>query len=271
MRIQHGYLGSQHQSRHHLLQGHTAQPLLTSGSPTDTIPATHKYQKPEARPIEFCQIAAMDPKQQRVGTKEEHDDARRRLLEAEKQLVAKSREVADLRRQLPWVRLEHDYHLEGRQGRVSLSSLFPKDGKKDLVVVHFMFDAHWNEPCEQCSCWAESNSTQLPFFLDRFNFAVVAKAPFERLEALGERKGWRFAFYSSAGSSFNRDFGVEETEEGVVKQKPGISVFRREEGVLYHTYTAHARQLEGFNSVSSSIGMRSSQAQSKLQFPALNN
>lgn len=191
----------------------------------------------------------------KVGTKEQQNAARQALLVAEKELTRKNDEVTRLRGELPWVKLEQDYQFDSASGPVSLSSLF-KDGKKDLVVVHFMFDPDWDDACNHCSCWAETYTQQLPFFQDKFNFAVVAKASVEKLSGLADRKGWSFPLYSSQGSTFNKDFLVENTKGKVEGkevqpgQAAGLSVFRCEEGVVYHTYSAYNRGLEKFNAVS---------------------
>lgn len=190
----------------------------------------------------------------KVGTKTDHNAAREALLAAEKELTRKNDEVSELRRDLPWVQLEQDYKFHGATGAVNFSDLF-KDGKKDLVVIHFMYEPEWDNGCSQCSCWAEAYNNQLPFYQERFNFVVVAKAPFEKLSELAERKGWGFPMYSSHGSTFNKDFEVEDTvgksagEEFPMSQAPGVSVFRFEDGVLYHTYSAHRRGIEKFNPV----------------------
>lgn len=190
-----------------------------------------------------------------MGTKEQQDAARQALLEAEKELTRKNDEVTRLRGELPWVKLEQDYQFEGLDGPVSLSGLF-KEGRKDLVVVHFMFDPDWDNACSRCCCFAETYTQQLPFFQDKFNFAVVAKAPVEKLKKLMDRKGWSFPMYSSQGSTFNKDFEVEDTvareggKEVQMSQAQGLSVFRFEEGVVYHTYSTYNRGMEKFTTVS---------------------
>jgi predicted dithiol-disulfide oxidoreductase (DUF899 family) len=91
--------------------------------------------------------------------------------------------------------------------------------------------------------------------------------------------GWSFPWASSFGSDFNYDFGVAFTEEqqrsGVVeynframdtkselsdsdtlavfgtdaatvtREAPGMSAFALEDGVVYHTYSAYIRGLDG--------------------------
>ncbi|CAD7695477.1 unnamed protein product, partial [Ostreobium quekettii] len=187
-----------------------------------------------------------------VATRAEHDRLRAELLKAEKALTHQRDEVARQRRLLPWVRLEKDYALQDADGSpVLLSGLF-KDGKQDLVVYHMMFDPEWDGACPLCCFWTEGYDTNAPFFEDKFNFAVVAKAPHDRLKALMALKGWTLPMYSSAGSDFNADMRVQDTfmisggTKVPLTQVSGVSVFRKEGDVVYHTYTTKDRGVEVF-------------------------
>ncbi|CAD7699220.1 unnamed protein product [Ostreobium quekettii] len=110
-------------------------------------------------------------------------------------------------------------------------------------------------PCEYCCCWTEGYNAYAPFFEDKFNFAVVAKAPADRLKLVMAMKGWSLPMYSSAECDFNADFEVEDTvmecdgREVPLSQGPGLSVFRKEDGVVYHTYSTYGRGLEVFNAI----------------------
>eukprot|EP00803_Ostreobium_quekettii_P004556 evm.model.scf_248EXC.15 EVM.evm.TU.scf_248EXC.15 scf_248EXC:98588-100215(-) len=190
-----------------------------------------------------------------VASREERDRLRKELLIAEKGLTRQRDEVARRRRELPWVRVEKDYTFEAAGGAtVRLSELF-RDGKDDLVVYHFMYDPDWELPCDHCCCWADGFNAYLPFFEDKFNFAVVAKAPYERLASVNEMKGWTLPMYSSAASDFNKDCEVEDVvvkaggKEILLSQAAAVSVFRKEDGVVYSTYNTSQRGLECFNAI----------------------
>lgn len=190
-----------------------------------------------------------------VVSREEHERLREELLMAEKALTRQRDEVAKLRRSLPWVRVEKEYTFEGIDGSVvKLQDLF-REGKKDLIVYHFMYDPQWELPCDHCCCWAEGYNAYLPFLEDKCSFAMVAKAPYRRLKLVMAMKGWSLPMYSSAGSSFNVDFNVEnqvakfEGKELTLSQGPGLSVFRKEDGVVYKTYSTYRRGLEDFNAI----------------------
>src|SRR5881227_3572069 len=73
----------------------------------------------------------------KVGTQEEFDAAREKLLAEEKELTRRSDELARKRRELPWVPVEKDYSFETEAGTKSLAELF--DGRSQLLIYHFMF------------------------------------------------------------------------------------------------------------------------------------
>jgi predicted dithiol-disulfide oxidoreductase (DUF899 family) len=59
-----------------------------------------------------------------TGTREEWLAARLKLLEAEKELMRRSDEVARQRQELPWVRIDKEYRFETDKGSASLAELF---------------------------------------------------------------------------------------------------------------------------------------------------
>ena len=111
-----------------------------------------------------------------------------------------------------------------------------------------------------------------------------SRAPLAKLQAYKRRMGWTFSWASAHGSDFNFDFNVSITEEqqragGVEynyrhcghpivatqvpepvarfaatcgtdadayrRERPGMSAFALEDGVVYHTYSTYARGLDG--------------------------
>jgi predicted dithiol-disulfide oxidoreductase (DUF899 family) len=94
---------------------------------------------------------------------------------------------------------------------------------------------------------------------------VISRAPFEKLDAWKQQIGWTFPWYSSEGSDFNYDFHAtlddkiapieynyatkEELEAkgqmwNVQGEQPGLSVFLRQDGEIFHTYSTYARGSE---------------------------
>ncbi len=177
--------------------------------------------------------------------------ARRRLLAREKQLTRLRDQVAAERRELPWVRVDKDYRFQGERGERSLAELF--GGNSQLIVYHFMFAPGWSEGCVGCSFLADHiDGANRHLAHHDVSLVAVSRAPLEEFQAFRRRMGWRFDWYSSYGSDFNRDFGVSfdkaQLAAGSVdsnyqptpdagEEMPGASVFlRNPAGEVFHTY-----------------------------------
>jgi len=196
----------------------------------------------------------------RIASRKEWLDARVRLLQREKELTRLRDELSRERRALPWVPVTADYRFDGADGELSMADLFGDCSQ--LLVYHFMFGPTWEEGCPSCSFWAD-NFDGVGIHLAHRDVALVAvsRAPFQKLDAYRRRMGWSFPWYSSADSSFNHDFGVsfspEQQKNGttynfapaanVGDEMPGLSAFIKEDGAIYHTYSAFERGLDAFN------------------------
>lgn len=197
-----------------------------------------------------------------VATREQWNQARRELMQQEKQLTHLREQLSEKRRALPWVRVEQNYVFQSPTGPRSLSELF--GDKSQLLVYHFMYAPEWEAGCTHCSFWAEGFSSSVIHLAQAdVSFAVISRAPVEKLTAYAKRLGWSFPWFSSGGSSFNYDFGVSFTEEQRSSGKPvynfntiavrnsdmpGFSVFARDEsGDVFHTYSAYARGIDMMN------------------------
>ena len=196
-----------------------------------------------------------------VGTREQWTAARLDLLAREKELNRLRDELAEQRRQLPWVPVAKEYRFEGPDGERSLRDLF--DGRGQLLVFHFMFGPDWDEGCPSCSFWADSFDGVTVHLAHRdVTLVCVSRAPYERLADYRSRMEWRFPWFSSAGSDFNADFGVSFTPEQqahggrynfahqdqLPEEAPGISAFALRDGAVFHTYSAYSRGLDPINS-----------------------
>lgn len=206
-----------------------------------------------------------------VVTREVWREARVRLLAKEKALTKANDAVNRERRELPMVRVEKDYRLEGPEGTVGLLDLF--DGLRQLVVVHFMFDPAWDKGCPGCTGAADEVSEGLIRHLRLRDTALVhvSRAPLAKLQAYQAERGWpHLRWYSSHGSDFNLDFGAtvdarvapidynymskeQHLARGsalhVVNAEPPVEVsaysaFLRIGEQAFHTYTTFARGAE---------------------------
>src|SRR5213595_3840136 len=147
-----------------------------------------------------------------TGTREAWLAARRKLLEAEKDLTRRSDELARQRQQLPWVRVEKDYRLETDEGTASLADLF--GGRSQLLVYHFMFGPEYTAGCPSCSAIADGFDGSVVHLANHdVALCVVSRAPLAKLQAYKRRMGWSFPWASSFDTDFNYDFRVTHTRE----------------------------------------------------------
>jgi predicted dithiol-disulfide oxidoreductase (DUF899 family) len=202
-----------------------------------------------------------------VVSREAWRAARVDLLAQEKAMTRARDALNTKRRELPMVRIEKDYVFEGPDGSARLLDLF--DGRRQLIVQHFMFDPSWEDGCPSCSAAADEISAGLLEHLHARDttLAVVSRAPIEKIERYKARKGWTFPWYSSNGTDFNYDFHVtldesvapveynfrdkEELEQAGIgwladgsSEQPGYSVFLRDGDQIFHTYSMYARGTE---------------------------
>ena len=184
--------------------------------------------------------------------------ARRALLEREKEFTHARDALSAARRALPWEKVETGYVFDGARGSVTLADLFR--GRSQLIVYHFMFGPDWEAGCKSCSFWADNFDRIVVHLRARdTNLVAISRAPYQRLAAYRQRMGWSFEWVSALGNSFNRDFAVSfekdtpgnnynfGTQHFGGEEAPGISVFARDGGAIYHTYSTYARGLDMVN------------------------
>jgi predicted dithiol-disulfide oxidoreductase (DUF899 family) len=116
------------------------------------------------------------------------------------------------RRRLPWVKIEKSYVFDGPEGKRTLGDLF--EDKSQLAVYHFMLTPGSDHVCKGCSFVADHFDAARKHFVDAdLSFAVISRAPIQRIEEVKRALGWRFPWVSSYGSDFNYDFGVSFKKE----------------------------------------------------------
>jgi len=219
-----------------------------------------------------------------TGTREEWLAARLELLEAEKELTRRSDELARQRQQLPWVRIDKDYRFETDEGSASLADLFRSRSQLLVYHFMFGPEYTAGCPaCSAIADGFNGSVVHLENH--DVAMTAISRAPLAKLQAYKRRMGWSFPWASSFGSDFNYDFNTSVTEEqqrgGIVeynyrtsdvresleagnegpiaevaaglgtdlatytREAPGMSAFALEDGVVYHTYSAYARGLDG--------------------------
>ncbi|EJL84607.1 hypothetical protein PMI15_02086 [Polaromonas sp. CF318] len=184
---------------------------------------------------------------------------RKTLLAQEKELTRLRDQVARERRALPWVHIEKNYVFDTPQGKRSLAELF--EGRRQLMVQHFMFGPGWEQGCPSCSYMADHTAGMQVHLEHRdVTFVAVSRATLPEIERFRRRMGWQFAWVSSNGSDFNYDFHVsfrpQDRVNGTVnynygmtefpaEEAPGISLFYKDgEGRVFHTYSTYGRGVE---------------------------
>jgi len=219
-----------------------------------------------------------------TGTREAWRAARLELLEAEKELTRRSDELARRRRELPWVRIDKAYRFETDEGSASLADLFSGRSQLLIYHFMFGPDYTAGCPsCSAIA--DGFNGSVVHLANHDVTLAAVSRAPLAKLQAYKRRMGWSFPWASSFASDFNYDLQTAWTEEqqrsGVVeynfrsederalleagkqgpgaeiaadagtdwptfmRERQGVSAFALEDGVVYHTYSAYARGVDG--------------------------
>ena len=191
-----------------------------------------------------------------IASRAEWLEARKDLLAREKELTRQRDALNADRRRLPMVEITEPYEFHGPGGRrLRLVDLF--EGRRQLILVHFMFDPEWEDGCSSCSAGADEVSDGLLRHLHvrDTTLAFASRAPIEKLERWKAKKGWTFPRYSTFGSDFNYDFGVTtDRERGFGEynyravdfdyEMPGNSFFLRDGEHVFPTYSNFARGTE---------------------------
>jgi predicted dithiol-disulfide oxidoreductase (DUF899 family) len=177
--------------------------------------------------------------------------ARQALLAKEKEATRARDALAAERRRLPMVRIDKDYAFEGPKGKARLLDLF--DGRRQLLLYHFMFGPNQDEGCDGCSMFVDQVGHLAHLHARDTSFALVSRASFVKIEAYRKRMGWSIPWFSSLDSDFNVDFGVSpETPQPTEYQDGesfGLSVFLRDGDEVFRTYFTSGRGVEALGSV----------------------
>jgi predicted dithiol-disulfide oxidoreductase (DUF899 family) len=196
---------------------------------------------------------------QKVVSHEAWLKARLELLAAEKEFTRQRDALTRRRMAMPWERVERSYVFDAPEGRRTLAELF--EGRRQLLVQHFMLGPGWEQGCKSCSFMADHTDGMNVHLAHRdVTLVAISRAPLPEIERFRRRMGWNFKWVSSHGSDFNHDFGVSFTPEEVAKGKvdynygkwpfaheelPGISVFCKDNaGTVFHTYSTYGRGVE---------------------------
>ena len=220
----------------------------------------------------------------KTGTRKEWLAARLELLDAEKEQTRRGDELARRRQELPWVPIDKEYRFETDDGAASLADLFGGRSQLLIYHFMFGPDYTAGCPsCSAIA--DGFNGSVVHLANHDVTLCAVSRAPLAKLQAYKGRMRWSFPWASSFDSDFNYDFGVAHTKEewqsGAVeynframdvrppetgeenpmlaeiassvgtdwptyrREGPGVSAFALEDGVVYHTYSAYERGVDG--------------------------
>ena len=195
--------------------------------------------------------------QHKIVSQDEWLSARKALLAKEKDFSKARDALSKQRRDLPWVKVNKPYAFEGPDGKETLADLF--GGRSQLLVYHFMLGPGWKAGCPSCSYLADHfDGANIHLVQRDVALVVVSRAPLAEIEAYQQRMGWKFKWVSSYNSDFNHDFGVSFSKEEMAgevdynytrgkfpsEEAPGLSAFIKDDGTVFHTYSAYARGLD---------------------------
>jgi predicted dithiol-disulfide oxidoreductase (DUF899 family) len=220
----------------------------------------------------------------KIGTREEWLAARLELLKDEKVLTRRGDELAQRRQALPWVRMDKEYRFETDEGTASLTDLFRGRSQLLIYHFMFGPDYAAGCPsCSAIADGFNGSIAHLANH--DVTLCAVSRAPLGKLQAYKRRMGWTFPWASSFGSDFNYEFQAsvtkQEWQSGAVEynfrtvdlrlpeggeqnpfiaaitssvgtdwttyrqEGPGLSAFVLEDGIVYHTYSAYERGIDG--------------------------
>jgi predicted dithiol-disulfide oxidoreductase (DUF899 family) len=207
----------------------------------------------------------------RIGTRAEWQAARDELAKLEAEQAKQNEEIKQKRLDLPWVPVEKAYEFDTEAGKKTLAELF--DGRSQLLAYNVMFGPDYTlGACPGCTSLADGLDGSLVHLNHRdVTLLCFSRAPIERLTAYKQRMGWQFPYVSTYDTDFAFDFGLALTEEQAqqvpelkemidnpphwleewssqvgaelkdgLRENPSWIAFARENGTVYHTYTASA-------------------------------
>jgi predicted dithiol-disulfide oxidoreductase (DUF899 family) len=156
-------------------------------------------------------------------------DLEKKIASLEDEINEKKGKLAELRRQLPTMKISDYIFTDVNGASVKLSNML--GDKKELMLVHNM-----GKRCPYCTLWADEYNGIVHHLESRVPFVVISPDEHNTMREFAEGRGWKFRIYSSKGNTFKKDVGFED-ERGM--ELPGVSVFTMDDkGNIYHTNKA---------------------------------
>lgn len=159
-----------------------------------------------------------------IVSREEFDTARERLLAKEKAATRTLDALAAERRRQPVVRVDADYVFDSPEGETTLLELF--EGRRQLIVYHFMGTSPDPRPCGGCSTFTDNVPNLVHLAARDTRYVVVSRHEVQEQQHLRARFCWDVPFYSAARNRFTEELGVGGGFALSVFVRDGEDVFR---------------------------------------------
>jgi len=220
-----------------------------------------------------------------TGTREQWLKARIELLKAEKEFTRRGDELAHQRQELPWVPINKGYRFETDKGSASLPDLFQGRSQLLVYHFMFGPDYQAGCPsCSSIADGFNGIAVHLAnhdVMLWAVSRAPLAKLEAYK-QRMGWTFPWASSYGGDFNFDFNTSFTEQEQSENGIeynyrrekvfdrrsgqegggasaqsaamcgtdaptytRERPGVSAFVLEDGVVYHTYSAYARGVDG--------------------------
>ena len=220
-----------------------------------------------------------------TGTREEWLKARLALLKEEKEHTRRGDELARRRQALPWVRIDKTYRFETDQGSATLADLFAGRSQLLVYHFMFGPDYTAGCPsCSAIADGFDRSVVHLAnhdVTLAAVSRAPLPKLQAYR-QRMGWTFPWASSYGSDFNLDFNVSFTEQQQRNGgleynyerdghaldappeeaaevpvmlaamagtdvatYARERPGMSAFVREDGVIHHTYSTYSRGVDG--------------------------
>jgi predicted dithiol-disulfide oxidoreductase (DUF899 family) len=221
----------------------------------------------------------------KTGTREQWLAERLELLKAEKEYSRRGDELARRRQELPWVRIDKEYRFDTDEGSALLQDLFRGRSQLLVYHFMFGPDYKAGCPsCSAIADGFNGIAIHLAnhdVMLWAVSRAPLAKLQAYK-KRMGWSFPWASSFGSDFNFDFSASFSEEQQREGAyynfrrddpvmevgrgamtnpvsnenadmagtdvstyLREREGLSAFALEDGVIYHTYSAYARGVDG--------------------------
>ena len=159
-----------------------------------------------------------------------------KLRKKEKKNSRERDKISAERRKLPMMEMKNNYIFQTDKGPQSFLDLF--EGRRQLIVYHFMYHPKTDTFCKGCSFVGDHIPHLAHINARNTSFAMISHAPLKSIQKHKKRMGWDQPWHSAINTNFNEDLGIDGNREHA------LSVFFRDKNKIYRSYYTVARGVE---------------------------